>query len=178
MKLSKNKKAIAILAIAIVIVILMVLIIIISNNEKDDEIVKAVLSEEQLNEETINKQKNMTERDRIDYYFSIFLNLVESKKYEQAYDLLYSEYKERYFPELEDFKIYMETYFPKSATVKFNNIERLGNIYVLWIDIGDLVNGSLGKNFSMNVVIKEEGLNNYKLSFSMDSAIKALNNEG
>ena len=170
-KINKKKLFTFITLILLVVVILSLLLIRASLNgeQKNEEL--ASLSKEVVKEKNIDKVRNMTERDRIDYYFSNFLSYIESNNYEAAYGLLYEDFKNNYFPTLEEFERYFKNNFPVSSIVNFDNIERLDDIYVLWVDISDLINGEYGKNFSMKVVIQEYGYDDYKLSFSVDSAL-------
>ena len=96
----------------------------------------------------------------------------------QAYALLYTDYKENFFPTLDNFKKYFIDYFPSDFSLDYTNIERLGSIYVMWVSVKDTVNGSrYGKNFDMNVVVQENDLNDFVISFSRDSAVNNTREE-
>ncbi len=171
-KIEKRKKYLQISIVILIILLILMLIIKALIPSKQENTVQE-LSEEVIEQERISEQKNMTERDRIESYFLDFMDYIENKEYSKAYNLLYNDYKLNYFSSLDEFESYMKEYFPNSSTIDIENIERIGKgVYVLWVNIGDLVNGEYGNNFAMNVVIKEEGYNTYKLSFSKDSAIK------
>jgi hypothetical protein len=48
----------------------------------------------------------------------------------------------------------------------------------MWVSVSDTVNGAkYGHNFSMNVVIQENDLNDYVISFSRDSAVNTTGEE-
>ncbi len=172
----KNYKKLNIILISIIAVILLLIIVrTITGNRKEEQLSEeeyAALSDQYENEQNIETEKNMTERDRIDYYFSIFLKYIENGKYEKAYDLLYSEFKNNYFPSLTEFEDYVKKYFPISSGVIYDNIERLGNIYILWVNVEDLLDESSNNKFSMNVCIEEYGFNDYKISFSADGPMQ------
>ena len=51
-------------------------------------------------------------------------------------------------------------------SVSHKNIERNGDIYILWVDIGDSLSSRNGKT-EYNFVIKENDLNDFELSFSV-----------
>jgi hypothetical protein len=115
------------------------------------------------------KLLSMGERDRMEYYVSNFINLVEKKEYEKAYDLLYEDFKNNYFPTAGQFQTYAQKYFPTMASLDFTNIERNGNMYVLWVTITDPINGKksdAGKEY--NFVIRENSVNDIDLSFSVE----------
>ena len=110
----------------------------------------------------------MGERDRMEYYVSNFITLVERKKYEEAYNLLYDDFKKNYFPTAGQFQSYAEKNFPSMASLDFTNIERNGDTYVLWLTITDVINGSkndAGKE--INFVVRENDVNDIDLSFSV-----------
>lgn len=124
--------------------------------------------EEKKKDDMKEKLMTMGERDRMEYYVSNFITLVESKKYEESYSLLYDEFKKNYFPTAGQFQSYAEKYFPSMASLDFTNIERNGDTYVLWVTITDVINGSkndTGKE--MNFVVRENEVNNIDLSFNV-----------
>ena len=180
-KISKTKKEqmlvvlISIIFILILIVVVTVAVYILNNGNENETTDNATLVTEQIEENeqeaVLEKLYDMTEQDRITYYCAEFFKLVDNGEYEEAYEILYEEYKENYFPTLASFKVYMQDYFPDDFSLDYTNIERLGDIYVLWVDVADTLNGSYGNNFSFNVVIRENDFDDYDLSFSKDSAV-------
>lgn len=172
-KLKKNKKLLLIL-ITICFIILIVAVCILLNVNKtnsDEKNEKEITNNEEYVEDNsaiISKLKNMEERDRIEYYFRTFLDYIESGKYEKAYNLLNNQFKESYFPTIDEFKEYCNKTFPEMANIKFDNIERNGEIYILWIYISDALNSSKNDDGkSINVVVKENNLYDFELSFSV-----------
>ena len=111
--------------------------------------------------------QDMEERDRMEYYFGMFLHYIEDEEYEKAYDLLYPEFKENYFPTLDKFTEYVQNTFSDMMDIEHENIERNGDVYVLWINIADALNGKPGEKKQMNVVIKENDYNDFVMSFSV-----------
>ena len=177
-KNKKQRKALMIsigIVIVIILVVLFVLLFLKKKNSVSSGNGQATLVtneiEEANNQAELEALYNMSEQERITYYCAEFFKLVDTRNYDKAYDLLYSEYKENYFPTKESFSKYMEDYFPDDFSLSYTNFERLGDIYVLWVNVNDTLNGSRGHNFSMNVVIKENDFNDYVLSFSRNSAV-------
>ena len=121
------------------------------------------LSEE---EKELAKLREMTERDRMEFYFSKFISYIKSEDYETAYNLLYPEFKENYFKTQEEFEKYVKKTYPKSVGFSYNDIERQGSIYVLIIKIID-TNKKIGEEKTQRVVIKENDYNNFVLSFQV-----------
>lgn len=120
-----------------------------------------------VNQNIVGTLQNMKERDRMEYYFGEFLHYIEDEEYEEAYDLLNEDFKKNYFPKLDDFKSYIPTVFSEMTNIKHENIERNGNVYVLWLKITDALNGKPGEEKEMNIVIKENDYNDFEMSFSV-----------
>lgn len=119
------------------------------------------------NNSNIEDLKSMTERERVEFYFSEFMDYIENGKYQEAYDLLYPEFKNNYFKTLDDFKKYVNKTYPDFVSFSYNDIDRQGYIYVLTIAV---INPDLDKNEarkSQRIVIKENDFNNFVLSFQV-----------
>ena len=109
----------------------------------------------------------MEERDRMEYYFGKFLEKIENEEYEKAYGFLYQDFKNTYFPTLEDFTKYVQKTFSEMSDIEHENIERNGDVYVLWIRVGDVLNAKPNEKKPMNIVIKENDYNDFVMSFSV-----------
>ena len=170
-KNKNNKKAIAILIIAIAVIIIILSIVLAVIKNKNKQVDQAILDKEAAqiyNDTMINQLANMTEMQRMKTYAANFIEHVEKKDYNAVYEVLYSEFKENYFRTLTEFENYCKDYFPVIFNVEYNNIERLDNIYVLETTITDLVD--MDRTFGMYIVIRENALNDYDISFSVNSA--------
>jgi hypothetical protein len=179
----KKKIDIRIIIICVgVVIALIVLILLVSkltnnSNLSDEEKAKVSFTKSQQEKAKVDLS-GMTEQERMTYYTAEFFKLIDSKNYEEAYKLLYDDYKENFFPTEANFEKYFKDYFPDDFSLDYTNIERLGSIYVLWVSVKDTVNGSTyGHNFSMYVVIQENNLNDYVLSFSRNSAVDSMEEE-
>lgn len=131
-----------------------------------DEVTQEVL-ENDKNQKLVAALQNMEEKDRMEYYFGMFLGYIEEGKYEKAYDLLYSDFKNLYFPTLEDFEKYIPTVFTEMSDIAHENIERSGDVYILWITIADAIHGKPSDKKEMNIVIQEKDYNDFVMSFSV-----------
>ena len=174
MNFKKNKKMIAIVSIAIIVVILIIILAVVNSNKPVDEEKISSEYEETIENNTISKLANMTEMERAKTYLSDFVKMIEAKNWEEAYEKLYPEFKENYFKSEVDFKEYCQNYFPEIFAVTNKNVERINNIYVLETKIADMVNNT--KGFGLYFVIRENALNDYDISFSVNSAIESENN--
>lgn len=176
----KNEKNIILLGIIILLVILIILITIVGFFSKKEEtstnpnikisngIVETNIDYEET-ENRINQEKlsGMLERDRMEYYVSNFINLLERKKYEKAYELLYEDFKTQYFPTAGQLQTYAENNFSFMMNLEFTNIERNGDVYVLWVKIQDAINGNKNEFAEYNFVVRENAINDVDISFSV-----------
>ena len=137
-----------------------------SYNVTSQENVAKEKTEEELAQEELDKLHKMTERDRMEFYFSKFIKYIKNEKYTEAYNLLYPEFKERYFKTQEEFRDYAKKTYPKSVGFSYNDIERQGSIYVLVITVID-TNKNKGTEKSQRIVIQENDFNDFVLSFQV-----------
>ncbi|MBR3697799.1 MAG: hypothetical protein IKM97_06070 [Clostridia bacterium] len=114
----------------------------------------------------LERIKSMEERTRIEYYVANYLKLIENEQFDKAYRLLNREYRKNYFRTQDEFEEYCNKTFSKMLHIEYDNFERNGDIYVLWITINDAINGKRNEGKQMNFVVKENNFNDYELSFS------------
>ncbi|HBC84787.1 MAG TPA: hypothetical protein DCZ30_05140 [Clostridiales bacterium] len=169
----KNKLKILdyILIITLLITIMIIVIIVIKSLEKKSIQNNAINNEKNITDikqdNSGNELKNMSERERMEFYFSEFMDYIENGKYQEAYNLLYPDFKDNYFKTLDDFKKYVNKTYPEFVSFSYNDIERQGNIYVLMITV---INPDLNKSEakkSQRIVIKENNFNDFVLSFQV-----------
>lgn len=179
-KKQKEKFINIILLLISFVLIISNLILFIDYNKKDET--KQMSSQENQNRienvidnntETEEKEDitSMTEEQRMKYYMNEFFDKIENEEYDEAYNYLNQEFKNKYFKTLNDFKNYSEKNFDMTTmAVEFNNIERLGNpvtgnIYVLWVNLVNVLKNE--DKEETNFVILEKDYNNFELSFSV-----------
>ena len=136
-----------------------------TNNSKGGANTTQNQASETSEEAVIKKLKAGTERDRMEYYAGQYISYLEYGEYEKAYNLLYDKFKQNYFPTLEKFQEYAKKTYPQVIGVKYEDIDRQGNIYVLTVNINDPINGTQSK--TQRLVIQENDYNNYVLSFQV-----------
>lgn len=139
-----------------------------SSNNSEEETPEVPLEEE---------LKQMSESKRMKRYVGIFFENIENGNYEDAFKVLNSDFKKNYFNDnLNEFKDYANKYFnPSTMVVTYDNVERLGNnksgnMYVLWLTIGNLFQPKLAEDQEIeqtNFVIIEYNYNDYEMSFSV-----------
>ena len=118
------------------------------------------------NEELINHLSTLGERDRMEYYCGVYFKHIEKKEYESAYNLLYSEFKQNYFPTLEEYVEYIEKTYPKYWALNYDDITRQGNIYVIRLEVLDVL-GSKEDERVQRIVLRENNYNNFEMSFQV-----------
>lgn len=131
---------------------------------KNQKIQQARESEEQV---ILNKLNEMEERDRIEYYFSVFIRSVENREYEKAYDMLYEDFKKNYFPDIDTFEEYVNKTFPKMMSVEHTNFERMENTYIMLVTVKSSLATGAGEGKEMKFVIRENNINDFVMSFSV-----------
>ena len=175
---SKIEKLDIILVFLLLILIIVFLSIYVKTNSKVDEntsekkftVVKESEKQQitvpQTDEEIIKKLSTQGEWDRMDYYCGVYFKHLAEKEYESAYNLLYSEFKEKYFPTLETFREYVEKTYPNDFSWVDDDITRQGNIYVLKIKLLD-TKGTKNNEKSQRIVLKENNYNDFVISFQV-----------
>ena len=113
------------------------------------------------------KLEGMLERDRMEYYVSYFVKLIEEKKYQKAYELLYDEYKKNYFPNEAKFEEYCQKHFSIMMNLEFTNIERTGEYYIILVNVQDMISGKSNEFDEYSFVVRENKINDIDLSFSV-----------
>lgn len=142
------------------------------DNNKENSDINVIIDVENIvkneNQEELNRLKQMSERNRIEYYVSQFIKDVENGNFEEAYSVLNNDFKKNYFSTIKDFKEYSEKKFTKMVDVDYTNFERNGTIYIIWLTLTDAINGDKDSGQEMNFVVKENDFNDFELSFSVN----------
>ena len=133
----------------------------ISQNEEKKEV-----QVPRTDEEIVKYLSKLGERDRMEYYCGEYFKHIEKKEYEAAYNLLYPEFKESYFPTLERYEEYVKKTYPSNWALDYEDITRQGDIYVLKLNVLDVL-GSKENEKSQRIVIKENNYNNFSISFQV-----------
>ena len=173
-----DKKIKIILLIILALILLAINIMVyISNNDKskikenDNQVNTIIEHNIATEEETENSRKEMlneySEATRMKTYVGQYLSYIDSEKYEDAYNLLYQNFKNTYFKTLVDFENYAKEKYPSEIMAEYTNMNKEGNIYILSIKIQDPTNKEY-KTLEQNIVIQENDLNDFVLSFNVE----------
>lgn len=183
----KIKRLVIIFSIILVLLFLILLLAFVMKSKNDSEnkekvvVIEVDEKQKQKAQDVVNdaikeKLKEMSEQKRIEYYASEFIKALEARKISYAYSLLNADFKKNYFNNEEAFEEYIKKYFPKETSVKYKNMERLGDIYVLDLEIKDILSSD-PNDFDCYIVVKENDYNDFELSFSVDSAMEKYTEE-
>lgn len=168
--MKRSLKVILIILVFLIIFALIIAIKISQNNRANKNVIKNNDSIEQVEEKNKNgvneKILNMNEADRIRAYVGQFLTNIESKNFEEAYSSLNDEFKQNYFNTIETFKSYATNKYPTKLKISYESVERQGEIYVAKVKISDLFDSNF-QEFTQRFVIRENGTNDYKISFQV-----------
>ena len=169
--MKKQDNRLIIVGLGIIVVLVLVVLALKINNKKPDytkmteeEIDIAI--EEEVEDIRLKNLSKLGEGDRIEHYASDFMEKIDLGKFEDAYNMLYDEFKNNYFPTLASFEEYAKEKFPTVMSLEHTNIERNGDIYVVWTTVYDLMQ-SRDAGVEMKFVIQENDLNDFVLSFSV-----------
>ncbi len=132
------------------------------NALQDDE-----MSQEDIDKEQLTNLKSMGEEDRMYTYFYQYITMIESGKYEEAYNTLYEDFKTQYFPTIEDYKNYVQGRYPTFISVKYNGIERQGEYYILTVLISSDIPSESGTTLQQKFILHEKDFNDFELSFQV-----------
>lgn len=166
---NKQKKTLTILSILVIILIIVVAIV---TNIPEQEVVTekqlVEIANTKIENKAINKLAEMNEEERMRYYVSEFMNALELKKYTEAYEMLNADFKDNYFKTFIEFEQYASSKFPTDISVEYTNFERSGEFYIFWLTLRNPLTSSKDEGKEMNVVVKENDLNKFELSFSVE----------
>ena len=165
----EQKRIIAIIAVLLIVLfVISVARKVVVPEENLTEEQKLQLAETKKEQAIIDDLAGMEERDRIEYYFGEFIRNIELDNYAEAYKVLNEDFKNTYFSTQDEFVKYVKAYFPNEIAVEYNNIERNGNTYILWIKMSNALTVDKSSGRAMNVVIRENAVHDFELSFSVE----------
>ena len=166
--MEENKKLKYIILLIVVLLLIAINIIVFINNYIEESnvghienkvtsnIVNELTSNEVDNKNRENKIASLNEKSRMQTYFGTYISYIEVKDYQSAYNLLYDGFKQTYFPTLQDFEQYAKTKYPNNMIINYTNITREGTIYVLTLEIRDVLNSNKQTEIeSTQVVVME-----------------------
>lgn len=159
------KKKNKILLLILIFTILLIILLLIVKLQKTEPTNTTSEDMTYFEDTTVDKLAQMTEKERITFYFSIYIKNIENKKFDEAYNMLYDEFKNTYFDNIEKFKSYIEKKYPEIIAVDYISFQREGNYYIISVKIEDIINE---KSFEQKFILREYDYNDFKLSFQAE----------
>lgn len=135
-------------------------------NTAATNVVVGIVDDNTIEQSMQNVIGRMGERDRCETYVGEFFIWMEKGDYNRAYNCLNSTFKQTYFPTIDSFKDYATNKYPKSSGLTYTDIERHSPYYVLYVTVDDLISNT--PTFTQRFVLKENGNNDFEISFQMD----------
>ncbi len=159
--IKRSIKIALIVCTTIIICLLFLLLVLYLNKPENQE--DQVRTQEERDEQITNIIRPKGEKERVQIYVAEFLKHIEKKEYDEAYALLYDQFKKNYFPTISSFSSYAEEKYSDLMKLEYDSIERQGNYYILTVTITNL--GENEKEETQKFIVYENGLNDYTLSF-------------
>ena len=138
----------------------------VSNSTTTQNSTNNQVSVPQTQDEIAEELSKKGERDRMEYYVGEYFKHLEKGEYDEAYNMLYAEFKQNYFPTVEKFEEYVKKTYPSTWALDYDDISRQGDIYVLRLKIYDVL-GSKENEKVQRIVVKENNYNDFVLSFQV-----------
>lgn len=164
-KSKKDRKKLIKIAIILCIGLIICLLLFLAFLKKDNQPEEKIVTTEEKQESVTNYVRNKSEKERMQIYLSEYLQYIEQREYDLAYNVLYPEFKENYFITKENYIYYVQENYSDLIMVDYENIERQGNYYILTVVITNLDN--TGSSKTQKFILFEKGLNDYYLSFQV-----------
>lgn len=177
----KNKKLIIIILAVLFIVFVLIRIVVTAlnkdnnknntNNETNTSITSEATNTAK-NQERLKKLKKVSEAERIRIYLGEYFKFLENKDYESAYQLLYADFKQSYFPTLEKYKEYIEKCkYSRLLGIDYNDINAMGHYYIVTLNIKNIAAGESNSGNMIKedtkFVVKEDDYDEFYLSFQL-----------
>ena len=165
MKKKKKILKIVIISLCIILLIIAILLFIAFKKYKQEQGQKTPeqIKQEQIQEAQIKDLKTKNEVQRMQQYLVTYLKYIEQKQYDKAYELLYPECKEHYYPDLDFFIAYVENTYYDIMRIDFQDMQRQGEYYILTVELVDITDNLNSKE--QKFIIYEKAANDFTLSF-------------
>lgn len=140
-----------------------------TNTNSTNNVNEIIQSMNSKTDQDINSQlSGMSEISRVKTYFGKFIRCIERDDYQNAFNMINDTFKKNKFNNnVDDFKNYINENFPDgNIVVSYDSAERKGEIYVLNVTIGSMNNSSSYEKRKFTIVIRENGENDFSISFS------------
>lgn len=134
---------------------------------KQENTVSAEEKQKRNEEERINQLYSMRPEERMRRYLGEYVGFLREKDYEKAYSKLNENFKNNYFKSVNDYKAYIEKYYPKDIVIEYGNRTQQGELSIIEITFSDRENKSFN-SFTQRYVVKENDAMDYTISFQVE----------
>lgn len=105
-----------------------------------------------VNDEFIEKYNALSEQQKVALNIEKFVQAINDKSYNYAYNCLADSFKNNYFRTQEEFETYVKANFYENNSVKYNNFEVQGELYTYSVIITNTeTNEQINKTFIMQL---------------------------
>lgn len=110
------------------------------------------------------KYNELSDEDKAKTDIHIFIEMINTKDYANAYNLFTEEFKKSYFDTEEKFESYINEYWFDYNIENVNSAESRGNVYMCGVNIKDSASSAANqKNITINIQLNDDS--NFALSF-------------
>ena len=163
--MKKKNKVLLLIIIFIIIVSILILIVNLNKSKNENNEINIEEKETYFENTSVNKLEGLSEKERILFYFSTYIENIENGNYQAAYDMLYDEFKNTYFDNIEKFENYVKNKYPDIISIDYDSFVREGEYYIISTKIFDI---STEESVSQKFILKEYDYNDFKLSFQAE----------
>lgn len=122
-----------------------------------------------IEDEKFKKEyNNADEAKKVQMNIDKFIQMINSKDYENSYNLLYDGFKNNYFKTEEKYIKYIKDNFFEYNKVIYNNITNQGDTYIYNITLLDKTSEENINEKSIDIIMKLEDNTNFVMSFSIN----------
>lgn len=163
--MKKKNKILMLIGIFLIILIILSIILNLEEHKKDNAKKEANQNTTYFEDSSTSKLAELSEKDRIIFYFSKYIENIENGNFDVAYKMLYDEFRNTYFDTIEKFEDYVTTKYPEIISVNYISFQREGVYYILSVKIEDVTTNN---SFEQKFVIREYDYDNFVLSFQAE----------
>lgn len=117
-------------------------------------------------EEIKNEYMKKTDRKKVEYNINKWIQMLNNKDYENAYNLLNETFKNKNWNSLEEFRTYMEGNYPINYKIEYNDYQVYGTSHAQKIILKD-AEGKNKEQKDITIIMKLNENMNFEMSFNI-----------
>jgi len=119
------------------------------------------------NQKFIKEYNSSDETKKVQMNIDKFIQMINAKDYKSAYELLYDDFKNNYFPTEDVFKQYIKNNLFEYNKITFDNFTNEGDTYIYELVVSDKLENST-KEKILTVIMKLKEGTDFVMSFSIE----------